>query len=336
MRRPTLASKLAPRRRHKLKQKMAFVLLILAGLMAAVSIDTPRTMVYFSGKTEIVTLTVVDPLRSLVQLPVAFDIEAGACRRDVSIQPAAGSRLSYQRPRGGDLLVTVVAAMNTVLISDGIRTVLDTPMLLRFRASSQQCGCRATSRLRLPTNGYLTVGRLYGLQPAENEPVPPLMLGGKLLVYGRAISSLLWVPLTTAPFAPGALYSVEEIQLPGGSELRRALKKETETGPTAEIASWTGYADVNEADPSQALDIEATSNARVVELFLPSPRTLEGVSGAEPDRVSLSLSSRLLGDPNLRWLALIVTVLAALSPTYKSAFNWMRKHRPVRVNASGS
>jgi len=336
MMRPALVRKLVPSPQHPLTRRTLFVLLVLAGLLAAVSVDAPRTLVYFSGRTEIVTLTVVDPLRSLVQLPVAFDLDAGACRKDVAIRPAAGSTLRYERPRGGALLVLVDAAKNTVLVTDGVRSVLDAPTLLRFRASSRQDGCKATSRLRLPANGYLTVGRLYGQQPANDEPVPLVMLGGKLQVYGRAISSLLWVPLSTAPFAPAALYPVEEIQLPGGSELSRALAKELETGPAAERTSWTGYADVNEADDSEALDIEATTNARAVELFLPSPRTLHGVGGAEPDRVSLSLGARVLGDPNLRWLAGIVAVLAALWPTYWSAFNWMRERRRGRVNPSGS
>jgi len=293
-------------------------------VLAVVILEPPRTLLYFSGKSELVSVVVTDPARGLIQLSRAFDIDGQQCRDGVSIAPAIGSVLHYQRPRGGDLLVQVEAKPGSQLILGTSRTRIDSDTLLRYRVSRNSDGCEFKGRVRLPAIGHLTVGRLYGVQPSPDEPLPLVLLTAKIQVYGRAISTLLGFPLTFAPFAPGALYPVQEFLVPGGSALGRALADERPSGLPAELTPWTGFVDLNDTDSDQALNVEATSNARTVELFLPSPPTDRGAGGSDADRVSLTLGARLLGDPNLRWLFGLATVLLIVVPALWSASGRVR------------
>jgi hypothetical protein len=284
-------------------------------LLAIVSLEVPRTLLYLSARTEWVEVQVIDPKRSALWLPRAFHPDTKSCVERVFVTPAVGSVVRYVRPRGSSLRVIVEAAAGTTVShGDGPARRLDEAGLLRYQVIRSGADCSTQDRVRLPAHGHLVVGQALAVQPSAMDEPSNLLISGKLQVFGRAITRLLWLRLDAPPFVAGALYPVNELQLPGGTVVQRALAEDRQADPAAELAAWSGFVDMNDADPSQALDIEATSNARSVAIYLPSPPVHQGQGGAAPDVMSLTQSARLLGDPNLRWIYGALTALTLVSP----------------------
>ncbi len=276
------------------------------------TLESPRTLLYFSGKTEIVELEVVDPQRSTLVLERAQDLNRERCAEALSITPAVGSRLQYTRRGSRPVAIAMeLGAGSIVREGDTSRRLAETQALLLSAGPTVEA-CSMPGPVRLPAHGFLRIGQLAGVLTDDAAEPPALLLQARLQVFGRAVSSLFGVPLSFAPFAPGALYAVQELQLPGGTQVGPAWSAAADGQSQDRRAVWTGFVDAGTGDSGQALDIQSTSNTREVAVFLPSPPAGGGAEAAAPDVVSLTLGARLLGDPNLRWLYGFVTVVVLL------------------------
>lgn len=288
---------------------------LLAGAVLVLLVSTleePRTLLYFSGKSEIVALEVVDPLRATLVLERVRDEGSRRCLEALAVTPATGSRLQYVRRGARPVEIAMALQPGSIVREGDAARRLAEPLTLLLSAGPAVEACTMPGPVRLPAHGFLRIGQLAGVTAADAVEATPLLLQARLQVYGRAVSSLFGLPLVFAPFAPGSLYAVQELHLPGGSQVGPAWSGVADGPSRDRRAVWTGFVDAVSADDGQALDIEATSNTREVAVFLPSPPSGDGADADAPDVVSLTLGARLLGDPNLRWLYGLVTVIVLL------------------------
>jgi hypothetical protein len=170
------------------------------------------------------------------------------------------------------------------------------------------------------------------------------VLSGQLTIYGRAVSSIIGIPLerleriTLVP--PHSLYVADTVAIPAGSQIGRALSPSID-GKLA-LARWWGFADIDmtpTGNSERGILVEASTNASTLEVLPPAPPDL--LSGFREvdavDTISLTLGAQLAGDPNLRWLLAITggvvatggalaSVLAIVLPMF-----WRRPHdTPVK------
>lgn len=195
--------------------------------------------------------------------------------------------------------------------------------------------CNGSEPFRLALLGEISVGQAGG---------PDVLRTASLRVFGRSARHFIGIPLAVLPgLEPNALFSADEIELPAGSEiLCAATWGKSAAALTSGAAhgcpdvlhgrgaiastSWWGFADVSlDADRNgrDALSLSLASNADLILFTAPAPPPNSGApstaSAAQaitnaPDVVSLSLGSKIVGDPNLRILGgalLVVIGLAA-------------------------
>jgi len=284
----------------------------------------------------VVETEVVNAPASAFTLEIAELVDQKSCHRAILVRPELGSRVIYARPRGGDLFVTVLgpASWTDESLRSADRAVRTDE--LAFRVSdgrhSRSGNCRAGVRVRLPIQGLATFGEdLREIRGVDAEQL--VLLSGKLMLYGRAIPRFL-LPLDSGPFRANALYLAQEISVPGGSRIASVAsgrggagsarsakvvgekRHKAETNRKSVDARWYGFADVVFGDDGgnvAAIVVEAATNAREVELYLPAPFDADAsAEGNKPDVISLSLSARLAGDPNLLWLYGVVLLTVAL------------------------
>ncbi len=285
-------------------------LILLFCFLVAVSLPIPSAMVSIESLTETIEIEVVDDEAARINLPIAWnDIEL-RCEKYLSLVPKSGAKAQYSRAIGKPLYINLLG--NWKVYSNG-EFLHQSEEFLSYRIGGKEDECSSPSHIRLPANGKLTTGSENISAPSDETLVS---LENTLTIYGRSIDRFLFVfPLNWGPFKPNALYLVEELTLPGGSRVTNA--KSTEQASSI----WWGIVDISLTDPlGQAMLMKATTNSISVDVFSPSPSKTFGGSGRSssrqgtaftqsPDQVSFSLGTRLLQDPNLRWLYAVTTLL---------------------------
>jgi hypothetical protein len=302
-----------------------FLLLAALVLLGASLQGDANTMLAASVQTEVIEIQVVNPAAATIALPRARLAEQNQCFENVLIRPAAKTKLQYSRTRHGPLVLVVDGKaewthgapdsprLSASSLEFDVRDAPEPPCC-PGAAKPEPPPCNAGPRVRLPVNGTVTIGSdLPEVRDARDRQLA--LLGGKLLLYGRAVGDLFGLPLRFGPLEPGALYFSQDFPLPGGSRIASA-RLESQAGDErgAENSRWYGFADISFAEGDHgAITVEASTNARFVELYTPAPyRSASGGDAYRPDTISLSLGARLTGDPNLLWIYGLVAVFATL------------------------
>ncbi len=348
--------------------------LIMLVLLFLASLGTPGTMVSISIESEIVQIQVVNPGAATIAIPSGRNLANNQCFTGVSITAEVGSRVSYIRQRGQELIVLIDGPAQW--IHDGLTPndqPLGSPEILRFAveggsavmpattvAQSTEAmdnetaeppynyklasipvvaGCNRVDRIRLPVNGIAVFGDDLK-HVTQSNASPPLLLSGRMMVFGRATSKFGNVfRLDFGPFQEYGLYFAQEFAIPGGARIgampvnmptsvsasdasgNQGQGAEASKDTDALIAHWYGFADiVFKSDEADAISIAASSNASKVGIYLPVPfRTDDAQGGSRADIISLSLLARLTGDPNLMWIYGLMLLLISIM-TFASFF----------------
>lgn len=285
---------------------------------AAFLLDAPNTMLSASVHTEVVELQVVNTAASTFALSRGRLESSNACHESIVVKPEVGALVTYARPGKGTLTVSVYGPAvwyDAARRQNGqvFQSADNLAFELRDREKEGVIPCPPEGRVRLPVQGVVTFGSdLAEIRDATTQQVA--LLSGKLTLYGRAMPKLLGVPLDFGPLKADALYFSREIPVPGGSRIATATRHPSDHADTNSDARWFGFADVvfGEGGPG-AMTVEASTNARFVELYTPAPFHREaGGGGYRPDIISLSLGARLTGDPNLLWIYGLIAFFIAL------------------------
>jgi hypothetical protein len=291
--------------------------MVLSGLLVvtvtASCVSEPHTMVSATVNTEYASTRVVSPQDGAFRLAAARIDDT--CVRDVFIEPATGAVVALTRPAKGELVVDVIgdSAWHSPYHQNDARQTRERHLRL---VVSNDCDCASGRSVRLPFKGLATIGADLQEVTSDFEKPQLALLSGQLAIYGRSI-----IDLNFGPFQARALYLSQTLPVPAGSRIaaaRRDKPSSAAAGPAAkyegDISPWYGFVDADfDAEGSSGLTVEASTNARFVEIYPPAPFRIEGeVHGSRPDVVSLSLAARLSGDPNLVWLLGVLTVVGGL------------------------
>ncbi len=285
---------------------MALVVIFVVGWAL---LAPPNTLIAARLDTEVLELRVANPHAMRITLREArlgFD---GPCLKDLVIEPRRGAVVRYVRE-----------------MRRALRVEIDGPVAWDADGAAEEAagatfvvgstGCGEGQALRLPVAGMARFGDSRFFQ---DPAAPPLaLLEGQLVVYGRALPTLLSMPLPS----PHALYPVNEITLPGGSVLG------DDPTQAEAAASWFGHvvADLSD-DGAPALAVSASTNAMEVPLRLPIANAGEGQASASAEIISLGMMARLAGDPNLRWLYLLVGAVVAVVGSLASLRDGVRRDK---------
>lgn len=305
--------------------KVVLWLVVLMVVVIALTLKPPLTLLAVSLKTEIVNLYVTRMDAARMVLPVARHMGEDACYRDVVLRPDLRSTVTYARGRGEALVVSVKGNASwdgENRFKEATNRAKDDSPQFEVGTKNEDCKLDKVTRVRLPISGIAEFGSpLLPVVDATSDQLT--LLSGKMVMYGRAISTIAGLMLDRSPFQPDTLYLSQELQVPGGTRIVTADVEFTSVGSASNVGApgpgtdddllsrWQGYADLSfSGDDQGAMDVEATTSARRVKLY--SPAGGRGTAGQEPDIVSLSLGAQLTGDPNLRWIAGLIAVVVSL------------------------
>jgi hypothetical protein len=281
----------------------------LLAVVWVMTLPRPSSLVSVTSVSEIVTLSVANPDAGAFALKSARNAKDGACYASVFIKPNGGPNapndVRYQRLPDGALVVSV---RGPTVWDDADGKSHDSHEIVVFRLSSADATCRSAERVRLPAAGLLQIGA-EPRNATDVDSVQPILLQGALSIFGRAIERIGPITLPSLPFAPGALYPAQSVELLPGSRLAGAR---TNTGETT---SWWGHVDADLQDPDNALVVRASTNADAIEVFPPTPPPLSSAAGSSegaPDRLSITLAAQLSNDPNIVWIGAALAALLGI------------------------
>lgn len=285
------------------------LVLVLLGIIWVMTLPRPSALVSVVSNSEIISLAVSNPDAGAFALKSARNALDGNCYASVFVKPNGGpdapNEVRYQRFPDGALVVSV---RGPALWDDADGMSHQSENIIVFRLSSADPECRSAEPVRLPAAGFLQIGA-EPRNATDIDSVQPLLLHGQLLIFGRAITRIGPISLPSPPFAPGALYPVQIVELLPGSRLAGAR---TNNGGAT---SWWGHVDVDLQKPDSALVVRASTNADSLELFPPAPPPFSGAAGlaeGAPDRVSITLAAQISNDPNILWLVAAMAALLAI------------------------
>lgn len=300
---------------------LAITLGVVAGLALASALgQTPSTLVAATLHTESLRFTVSSTESARIAFPAAWQppekqggkLTPGTCLTRLLLEPERGAIVSYTRPAGQSLIVTVAGPVRLIHGERG-RESGETRRSLSLEVRGDgDGGCARQSRQRLPVEGHHAVFGAHPLQLTSADEAPMRLLGGRLTVYGRAISRVLNIPL---PGTSGrnALYVAGEVPLPGGAVIEEPETAAASGTARRMSAMWSGFADVDfGAEAPAAISVEAATNAGSVTVYLPTPNLGQQARSNDPETVSLSLLARLSGDPHLLLVYGFLGLLALL------------------------
>jgi hypothetical protein len=294
-------------------------------LLIALWLPEPETMVTANLRSETIAITdVPNTDDDSFQIFRARLGRNGRCLRDVTVRPASGSSVIYTRRIGKPLLV----------ISNSTR---------QWWLDASDKSCPSSSAIRLPVVGPIVVGT--DSAGADAEPQMPV-LKGTLDIYARAVDSvgplsLQWIEKATNA-APHTFFHVETLELPAGAVLGYAYPHGVDAFDCVhpgdvrkpKLAPWRGFVDVDLSKTfERGMMIEASTNASTIKILNPAPPSIRRslpCNGAEPDPfdvVSLKLEARLLGDPNLKWLLFVISVLVTILGIALQFFGFMERRK---------
>lgn len=289
-------------------------LLLFAVLTAIWFLPLPRTVLALSAETEVARVKVGTGELSSFALTGArveslqegkFALIDACPQTPTFVRPSAGASLVYKH--GIDGVLSIVVNGPAVIESGVARRVLTASHAERYVFDSAP-GCTSPAIVRLPVNGALELGdepvQLDG--PADQVFI---LRSAKVDVYGRSIDAILGQRITYGPVEGNRFYFAQSFEIPVGSRLAGATVK-LENG-TRE-AFWWGYANVDLRDTKAAIKINATSHADRIRFYNLSlnPQDLNAEGGF--DELSLSQSTMLFNDPNLRLFYSVVGVVLIL------------------------
>lgn len=273
-------------------------LVALAVLLSALW-QTPSTLVSASLHTESVSFRVTSPESVRIVFPKALrlDKDSKTCLENLLVEPALGASIRYTRPVHQPLEVSVSGSVTLTYAAKGkelTEKVRDVTIEVH-----DATGCADQRVQRLPVQGDRAIFGAHALDLTSAHDASLRMLSGRLTVYGRALSTVLGIPLS-ASSGRNALYVAGEIPLPGGAVIEEPEVAKVPEPTQRGSAMWSGFADVDFTNEgSAAISVEASTNAGAVSIFLPTPNLGQAARSDDPETVSLSLMARLTGDPHL-------------------------------------
>ena len=298
-------------RTDPLKSSWLFVALLVS--VGFILMPPPSTMISLDSTSETVTLNISTSETGSIFIASAWDELTGKCVQDVRLEPKSGASVSYARKGVGPLYITATGGWAVRLSGNGVDTVT-VQNFVSYELGNPKRDCDVPQSVRLPATGYLIIGSENIASPDEETL---LLLEAELAIYGRSIDRIFsFIPLKHGPFRPNSLYFVEDVSVPYGSRVANAR------GFRGDRIIWWGAVDVRFGNSSEeAMKIRASANAASVDLFAPPPTLARETSMAanftkntnrsarsqRPDTIHFSYGSRLLQDPNLRWLYALVT-----------------------------
>lgn len=266
---------------------------LIIGVIGLVSIPAPNVMVAASLQTETIETMVHNPGEAQFYLPkaIVFD-ETGneVCLEDIHVLPRKGAALYFTKTLGGDVFIAIEGGVDWRSQAGFNQSDMGSEFALPGSGN-----CFSDTLIRLPIAGTIKVGTVASGGQSDEGP-PALLIEGELDVYGRAIDRVFGIGVERFPFLPmepNRLYLANTLSVPGGSEL------------SSQDARWWGFMDVIPGKAVQGMHVEASTNARLLELKAPAPRLAfdEGEAGPlRGDTISLTFGAQLGNDPNIRWL----------------------------------
>lgn len=309
----------APTRATPPRRQPRFALIWIALGLAALAVllsalwQTPSTLVSASLHTESVRFRVTSLESARIAFPKGLlRLSKGneICVENLLVEPALGASISYTRPSHQSLEVTVSGLVT--LTSDAKGKELPEKVRGVTIKVHDAVGCADQPVQRLPVLGDQAIFGAHALELTSPHDASLRILSGRLTVYGRALSTVLGIPLSTSS-GRNELYVAGEIPLPGGSVIEEPEVAKTPESAKRRSAMWSGFADVDFTNKGPAaISVEVSTNASVVSIFLPTPNLGRAAHSGDPETVSLSLMARLTGDPHLLLLYGLLGVLALL------------------------
>jgi hypothetical protein len=309
------------------------VVLLCIGVLWTVEFRPARTLIAVTANTEVLEVVTFDGERTVIALPPAIvqtDSEAqGRCLTG-ALTVALNSKMTLVRQGMGPLKVRIepstIHARAGVFEDAGhtIHTYRE-PITITFDPLPESnCKLKATNVpapvVRIPLMGALTLGTDFSPQTGADAPVPLLLHSGHIETFTRAIDKFLSIPLTRNQ---GVLYPTGSVDLPPGARLR-------ECAPTKRRVAWFGYAEMRRygADVSDRnMDVVAYTEAPNLSLTSPGGEKTGGVacesetgngSGTptvREDVLGVSVLARLVADPILATIAVLLAAFSVVLPT---------------------
>ena len=275
------------------------------------SVPSPRTMIYFSGVSESIEITVASHNVAQIRLSAARDPVTDVCMDNFWIIPDQGAQITY-RFDPFDALRVFVDGSVVVLEEGSNKSRKVTELRLVFDPKDEECD--PGPFLRLPANGIIKFGRQF-VNSGSADNHWSLLRTGHLYVYGHTSESIFYlVPLNWGPFRSNALYLVESFELPGGTQLAYSVDRKRHP------VQWRGYVDISFGDAEGGMKVSTTTNATAVGIYPPIPGAAKATSscvpldveGVKPECISVDLAAQVFGDPNLSRVFAIVSAVGAL------------------------
>ncbi len=279
------------------------ILSIILGIVGLASLPKPNVLVAASIQTETLEMIVSRPDGTSIFLPAAR-LEVGdeiQCHTDLIVSPHQDTKVYYSR-ESASLSIVMDGNFSWRSKDDGART--DDFGIVAV--SSDFDTCTTSLPVRLPISGLMNIGTVAGVVSGD-DTTPLVLLNGNLDIYGRAADRIFGVPISVfssfLPMEPDRLYLADQIKIPAGSSL------------ASETAHWGGFADVLWGQSDRGLQLEASTNARTLQLQAPAPRVSTNgntLENQKADVISLTFGARLNNDPNIRWVFAAVSFLCLI------------------------
>ena len=279
------------------------LLSVILGVVGLASLPKPNVLVAARVQTETLEMIVSRPDGTSIFLPTARleisdDIE---CHADLIISPHQNTKVYYSRESAS---LSIAIDGNFSWRSKDKRAGADEFAIISV--SNDFDTCSSSLPIRLPISGLMNIGTVAAAVSGD-DATPLVILNGNLDIYGRAADRIFGIPVSVfssfLPMEPDRLYLADQIKIPAGSSLASGT------------AHWGGFADVLWGQSNRGLRLEASTNARTLQLQAPAPRVSSNgdtLENQKADVISLTFGARLNKDPNIRWVFAAVSFLCLI------------------------
>lgn len=279
------------------------ILSVILGVVGLASLPKPNVLVAASVQTETLEMTVSRSDGTSIFLPTAR-LEVGddiECHTDLIVSPHQNTKVYYSRESAS---LSIAIDGNFSWRSKDKRAGADEFAIISV--SNDFDTCSSSLPIRLPISGLMNIGTVAAAVSGD-DATPLVILNGNLDIYGRAADRIFGIPVSVfssfLPMEPDRLYLADQIKIPAGSSLASGT------------AHWGGFADVLWGQSNRGLRLEASTNARTLQLQAPAPRVSSNgdtLENQKADVISLTFGARLNKDPNIRWVFAAVSFLCLI------------------------
>lgn len=259
-------------------------------LLLAWSIRDPETLTTLSGQSEQIVFFPVDDgqleLESVRLIQIGGGKPLDTCLTKVAIKSQGGG-IKFERDSREPGSVSIVADGKVGISAAEFEKgrVLSGPVY--FELSSAGDACNARDVTRIPLRGGIQIGR-------EGDDNVSHFTKGKLTIFGRTGDSLLaWFFTSNRNDGASIVYPAGEMDLPFGS---RVASWNLGNQRVSSEQGWSGFVEVNLDNPDEGLGFWFLTNSADIYIWPSIARS------QDPEKISLTLSARLAGDPFLQWL----------------------------------